>query len=462
MIDKENKEMLLFSHFLNQEELDKVTYFSYYPVLIERSERQPIARILPSDDCIAYVTEFEIETKKILKGEKNWFNEALIEKIDTKRLLPDEKIKSINFFHKKHDKCIFFNLLDYCYGHSLVKLLNVQKFYEAYHYTHDIFIVSFPDIHDYFPKKDFSSCLLALSFSEIKTIHNLENLINKVKANYKTVDFPVMDAYLKIENKPSTIQFFNFYGEGPNSYKDKKIVSVCYRKELGRKLWGNSQAEQMTQFLIVLKAYFDKDVLYCILGDKDEKQFPSWILDKRVSNYPNPCVYEYSQIASSSILTIGVIGSNLMIPSLLSPGMVVHIVKEDFTNLTATDSINYNEYSTKTAFDHIYLYEDLNKRDFSPRDLAYKILRLFAGKLFINYRDVCIGLLRDTKKVATQAEFILAEHSYFKYSKVKQLIFEFNTRVYQKNKRQMIISLLTGNPLYLLNKVVKKVRQKLK
>ncbi|MBK7819391.1 MAG: hypothetical protein IPJ60_19005 [Sphingobacteriaceae bacterium] len=93
----------------------------------------------------------------------------------------------------------------------------------------------------------------------------------------------------------------------------------------------------MIELFNILRPYFSKEVLFCVLGDKDKYSFPDWILDKRIHKYPNPIVYEYSQIIASSVLIISVTGSNMVLPSLLSKGMLVHFVKEPLIRLTGTD-----------------------------------------------------------------------------------------------------------------------------
>lgn len=452
------KSKLLFSSFLTPEQVNSVKYYSYFPVIEEKSGVCNYARLLPSDNAIAYPIVYDTITKEITKGTKSWYNEKLVDFADPLKLLPAEKVTRMDFSQKKHSKCIVFNLLDYCYGHSFLKLLNSESFYEDYSDSHDLFLISFPDIEDYIPKGKFNGCSLNLTFSEINKIYNLEPILTAIRSHYDEVDFPVLDAYLKVENKRKTTDFFNFYGTLENSFKDKNIVTLYYRKERGRKLWGDNEASQGALFLATLRKYFSHDVLFCVLGDKDENNFPSWIMDKRTVKYPNPLVYEYSQILSSSVLVVGVIGSNLVLPSLLSPGMVVHIVKEDFTRLTSTDVINYNGYAVNTAFEQVYLFEDIQKKGYNAEELAIKILRLFAGKLFIDYRNKSFDLLRNSTEVLSQTEYILKVHSYCHYDKIMELDTQINEKVYKQLRRQSIINMLKSNPLELIKIFLSKGR----
>ena len=122
-----NDKMALFTNFVDQKQLDHVTYYSYFPVLEERIGENESMRLLYSDNAIAYTIKFNPKTKTIIEGERNWFNQPLIDLADKTRHLPHDKVKRIDFSRKKHEKCIVINLLDYCYGHSLIKLLNIES-----------------------------------------------------------------------------------------------------------------------------------------------------------------------------------------------------------------------------------------------------------------------------------------------------------------------------------------------
>lgn len=433
-----NKSSILFSNFLTEQQLKRVTYYSYFPVLEEGSENNESFKLLPSDDSIAYTIKFDPKTKVVQEGEKNWFNQPLIDHADKTRFLPESKIKRLDFSKKKHSKCIIINLIDYCYGHSLVKLLNVENFYKDHSQTHDLFVISFPDVEDYLPSEKFNSCLLDLSFSEIKKIYNFEKIIDKVKENYSHVDFAVLDAYLNVEDRTEKAEFFNFFGKGENAYKNKRIVTFHYRADKGREWGEGKQNKNVIELFDLIRPYFTKDVIFCVLGDKDKSSFPDWIIDKRIVKYPNPIVHEYSQIIASSVLIISITGSNLVLPSLLSRGMLVHFVKEPFVRLTGTDVVNYQEHSSQTTYDNIYIFED-GKRSTEPKELAYRLLRLFEGKLAIEYKSYSINCLKASKPTPTQKEYILKQHSYFDYNNAKELNNELNMKYWRAINRRNIV-----------------------
>lgn len=429
---------LLISDIVDSKSLSNFNYFSYFPVITDFSSSKEYIKLLPSDDSVAYTITFDYKSKEIIEGERNWFNEPLIEKIDKERVLPQEKVKRIDFSKKKHNKCIILNLLDYCYGHSLVKLLNVESFYRTYSETHDLFIISFPDVEDYIPQGKFNNCLLDVTFGEIKKIYSLQAIIEKVREQYGEVDFGVLDAYLRIEDRKAKAAFYNFYGAKENVYRDKKLVTFHYRADNGRSWGEKDQRKNVTVLLTELRNYFSKDVVFCVIGDKDKNTFPEWVLDKRIERYPNPIVHEYSQIISSSVLMVSVTGSNLVLPSLICDGMIVHFVKEPLMRLTGTDVVNYKGYVNEITYEHVYIFEK-GTRSIAPLDLAHRLIRMFEGKLAIEFKSYSMECIGTKKPVPTQKDYILQNHNYFNYIKAKELNNQINQAYWQSINRKYII-----------------------
>ena len=442
---------VLFSEILSNTEMEQFNYCSYFPIVTDNKTPYQSIKLLPSDDAVAYTIKFDYKTKSIYEGERNWYNEPLLEKIDLDRLMPLEKIKRIDFSKKRHSKCIVLNLLDYCYGHSLVKLLNVESFYRDYKDTHDLFLISFPDIEDYIPKESFNNCLLDVTFGDIKKIYSLKGILDKVKENYDEVDYGVLDAYLRIEDKESKISFYNFYGIEDNTYKDKKLVTFHYRADNGR-AWGEKkQSHNVTELLSEMRGYFSKDVIFCVIGDRDKNTFPEWVLDKRIERYPNPIVHEYSQIISSSVIMVSVTGSNLVLPSLLSKGMIVHFVKEPLMRLTGTDVVNYRGYVNETTYEHVYIFEK-GTYSTNPIKLARRLIRMYEGKLAIEFKGYSMDCIRSKKVVPTQKEYILQTHSYFNYIKAKELNDQINQSYWRAINRKFIVKRIINKIKKLISK----------
>lgn len=410
---------LKFSDFLTPLQLTKVNYYSYFPVIEEVKNGVATCRILPSDDAVSYVIEFEKESKRLISGEINWFNEPLYKNYSTAKIFPAEKT-SVEFSSDLKENCIVLNLLDFCYGHSFVKMLNVIDFYKEYSKTHDIVVISFGYIHDFLPTEKFQIIKLDMSFSQAQAAPNLENIINELRNKYKTVDFAVLDAYKRFEDKKELLDFFNFFGKIKDPYQGRKIITFNYRKGISRSWGGLNQAKNVIKFFSELKSYFKEDVIFCVIGEKDKYVFPSWVLDKRIEKFPNPILHEYHYILKNSIFTVGLLGSHMLSASVLSE-MTIHLTSETFLRVAATDIVNHKTFASSSYFEHVYLEGNATLSNYKPKSLAYKIMLLFLGKISLEYKEKCLDLLKEHGKVELQKDFIAKQHSYFKLREFSDL-----------------------------------------
>lgn len=404
-----------FSDYLTPEQMKSVNYYTYFPVLETTVNGTETCRLLPSDDAIAYDFEFEPDTKKILSGEVSWYSEPLYKKIDRNNLLPEQKIKA-EFKAAPKDKCIIVNLLDHCFGHSFVKFLNIIDFYEQYSVTHDLVLLSFGYVKDYLPAGKFSIIHLDLSFGEVQKLYSLKNVISLVRQQYKEVDFAVLEAFKKFEDKEKLPSFFNFFGEGPNPYPGKKFVVFNYRKGFDRSWNALGQAKRVTQLFVELKKYLSAEVVFCVIGDKDRYHFPEWVLDKRIDKFPNPILYEYNYILKNTVFAIGLMGSHMITASVLSD-MTVHLTPERYLRVASTDIVNYKTTTTQSYFTHLYLQGNATTSDLKPKDVAYKILLTFVGRLLVEHKDAGHEILKKKGKVPLQMEYIEQAHPYFNYAR---------------------------------------------
>lgn len=404
---------LRFSDLLTKEELSRVNYYTYFPVLETRKEGVELCRLLPSDDAVSYTVEFETVSKKVIQGEVNWFNEILVKNIDSGNLLPENKI-SLEFRPSLKKDCIVLNLIDSCYGHSFVKLLNILDFYREYGETHDIVVLSFGYVKDFLSKEKVNIVHLDLSFGDAHKLYSFRPVLDILRSKYSSVDFAVLDAYKTFEDRQELKTFFNFFGGQPNPYAGKRFIVFNYRKGIDRSWGGLKQARNVTRLFETLKEYFTQDITFCVIGDKDKFSFPAWVLDKRIEKFPNPVLFEYHHLLENSVCVIGLLGSHMLAASVLSP-MTVHMTSERYLRVAATDIINYRTYASRAYFSHVYMEGNATLSDYKPRDLAYKILMLFLGKISLEYKEECHAILRTKGSVMTQRTYILKEHAYFRH-----------------------------------------------
>ena len=73
-----------------------------------------------------------------------------------------------------------------------------------------------------------------------------------------------------------------------------------------------------------MKPYFSDETKFYVVGDYDKYKFPSWVIDKRVNEFNKKNNIINNKIFSESIITLGLLGSSMIIPSILSK-MTVHL-----------------------------------------------------------------------------------------------------------------------------------------
>jgi hypothetical protein len=429
---------LLFSDFLERSDLQFVNYYTYYPVIEKSRNGVETCRILPSDDAVSYIIEFETKTKKLLSGEINWFNEHLFREYDKDKIIPESRV-SWQFAGITKKRCIVINLIDFCYGHSFVKLLNILDFHKKYSGTHDLVIISFGYIREFLPDEKFNIVELQLSFSEAQKAYSFKEILKGIREKYEEVDFAVLDAYKRFESRNEMLSFYNFFGKLEDPYKGKNIITFNYRKGVDRSWAGKRQASNVIKYFTVLREYFDAATFFCVIGEKDDRVFPDWVLDKRIQKFPNPILHEYHYILQHSVITIGMLGSHMLSASVLSQ-MTLHLTPEVYLRVAATDIINHSTYSSPSYFEHVYIEGNSLLTDHSPKSLAYKTISLFLGKISLEYKEKCLLILKEKGSVVLQKDYILEAYSFFNYDRFIRWKDQMDKKHFRLLRMQAIIA----------------------
>jgi len=84
---------VLFSEIISKMEIQQFNYCSYFSITTDNQTPNQSIKLLPSDDAVAYTIKFDYKTRSVYEGERNWYNEPLLEKIDLDRLMPLEIIR---------------------------------------------------------------------------------------------------------------------------------------------------------------------------------------------------------------------------------------------------------------------------------------------------------------------------------------------------------------------------------
>ena len=402
---------ILFSSFLSKELLSKVDYLSYFPVIMDKNT----IKLLPSDHGAYYPLEFDSE-KKILNGQLNFYNEILLKNYKEDNSLPAEKIKSENFVKKNNPKALIVNLLDNCYGHSLLKLLHLADAYKDFSSGYDIYAVTHSVLEHYIPNEKINIISVKLSFSEAQSCFSLDRgVLGILKKNYSEVYFLVLDTHKVYSDKESTADFFNFSQK--NEKQEKKNIVFYYRRDFFRTWGGKKQGKYINEFFQCIRPYFNNEIDFTVLGEKDDFSFSKNILDERTASFGPDTDKRYNAVFKNSIITAGVHGSNMVLPCLLSQ-MTIHLTPVFKLKNLGEDLFNYPVSSIMGMLNHIYIPSNsVLMDDISPKNFAFMAVNFFQAHIEMEYKYYVMKHLTDNP--ASMDEYLKEKHGYFNYESAR-------------------------------------------
>lgn len=412
--------MFLFSQILSREKVDSISLFSYFHILENKlPDGDNEIKVLPSDHGLPYPLVFKKKSKKIIRGELNFYNKYLFENYNSLNFIPEDKYQ-LTFIHPQKRKCIVLNVLDNCFGHSLLKLLHLKEFYEKYSDTSDFLVIIPENLSHFIPHEKVNSCIIKLSYKELEKCYGFENIIIDLKKRYEEIDFAVFDMFLPHKDRENLTSFFPFLNKINDIVPGKRYITFYYRKGLWRSWGGMRQMKNISQLFKNLLPFFDAQTEFFIVGEKDNFNFPAWIKDKRVEKFSPECDYEYNMIFKNSAITIGVTGSNLLFPSMFSQ-MTVHLVPAHKLGNSMEDVINFTAPIIFGWHQNISLPGDALMNNYSPRLLSETILMLYRSYLNKEYKRESVKGLEKNGNFPGQEEFIGRKFYFFNYKKAEQL-----------------------------------------
>lgn len=435
----------LFSKFLNEEQLKRVSLRTYFFTLEEEDSRGRYWRLLPSDHANAYPLQVRMDDKLSIEvGELNFYTEVIYREYVLNKALPVEKIKNDTKL-TKHKKALVVNLLDNCFGHTFLKLYNLLPIWKEFSDTYDIVTLVPAAVSHFLPAdKGLRIIELNIGFTDAMNCYSLDTVLMPLRDQYEEVDFVAMDTFKYLPfNRQEIVSFFNFFG---NSKLENVPTNICffYRKDYFRTWNGNRQQRNIEELFTLLRAYFDSSVQFYVLGEKDNHKFSSWIVDARVDNYSSESDYLYNSLFSKSIISIGVMGSAMTQSSLFAP-CSVYLVPHHKTSVVAQDLPQREVNNIVGYFENIYLFGNARLSDVNPVNLRDRIMMLYYTGMGNAYKSTSMQQLVEEGSVSNQQSFIERKYPFVKIEAIKRLKEEINSRSIKK-----IL------PWYLISKFLKK------
>ena len=398
----------LFSNIIDDFSKKNFKIFSFYSSI----EASNIVTLIPSGHATYYPIKFNKSTKEILEGELNFFNKYFYENYTSpiKLSKSDYSLK----LNPKKEKCLIINLLDNCFGHSLLKVFNLIEIHKKFNNDFDLLVIVPKSLEYLIPADKFIFCTVNISFSNLEKCFDFSPILDKVKIKYKNFDCVTTSTYNQYSDKNVLLDFF--FEKIDNNIQ--KNILFYYRSDRYRKWNGRFQGRNITKLYQFLKPYFSSDVKFIILGELDDYKFPSWIVDKRVNKYSPEVDKEYNQEFSKSAITMGVLGSNLVLPSLLSLS-TLHLVPNHKRHNTLEDSISLIDSTFNTWYSNLQVFGNSSLNSIKSINLFSHIIILFSSFLEKKYKQDILKA-QPNKPYINQNLYIEENYSFFNYKLAKE------------------------------------------
>lgn len=364
---------------------------------------------MPAGHGICYTTFLDIkENRAYFRQGNDWFTGKFAEKW----LKKNNNQVSASFLRndKKHNKAIVVNCLDFCYGHSLIKLFSLTYYLKKkYQENYDIVVLIPKNLIYLMPKEANVVMVVDLPFSKMKEFYaDIDRRIKSLFSGYEEVLLSPTPPHLYAQNYD--LGFLNLF----DCDYSQPVKNVCfaYRKD---RFWGFSRGGQRKRIEKLFSAIKNKypDIKFFLLGEKDNLKFSQFISDKRVEKISEQAEKEWSAILSGS-LVVGLHGSNIMIASALAK-YVIELMSESRYDNTAQASLisdKMDSFQLLHKFRYVYGNDNLTNIDQIVKNLALNII-------FQDYDNIALfcqnrhGNRENVKKAYALAKFQKDSPSFF-------------------------------------------------
>lgn len=368
---------------------------------------------MPIFSGIPYPAIYDKDKKKIVNDVATWWGEPL-ENISLK-ILKDDVISNIKINMKK-DKLIVFNLLDFVFGHSFMRLERLTYYIDNEEYIEYDFLVLIPSQLRYLLSKfedKISIIEIKISFPKYRCFYTcIDEEVKNITQNYSSIYCEMLkysqQEFLKLEklNLPITKWVDEI----------KKIV-IVYRKD--RTVGATNRAQYVFyKKLICLLNTLNVEVI--IIGDKDTYYF-SKVNDIRVNKFESTTDNIWNEACSGGI-TIGVHGSNMLIPSLCSSYNIEFVNIDKLYNFGQATAFLETLNQQETIQKYRYIYGNEYLSDINPK-IVYELIKSIVIKMNSTFNAVNqekYGDLNTVRKLYKKYNSVKSNYSFYERA-IKQL-----------------------------------------
>lgn len=375
---------------------------------------------MPIFSGIPYPSVYDKDKNEIVNDVDQWWGKPL-EKI-LSRTLKDNVISDIKN-NKNNNKVIIFNLLDFVFGHSFMRLERLTYYIDNQDFKEYDLLVLIPFQLRYLIKnfeKKLSIIEIKLSFPQYRYFYTsineqVNNIIEKYNSVYcEMLKYPQQE-FLKLEilNLP-----INKWVE------DIKKVVIVYRKDRTIGVTNRAQYKFYKKLIYLMKKI---DIEIFIIGDKDKYSFKE-IHDLRIIKFDKNTDELWNETCSGAI-TIGVHGSNMLIPSLCSAYNIEFVTYDKLYNFGQATAFLETLNQQETIQKYRYIYGNDYLTDINPF-LVYEMVKSIVIRMNNTFNSVEKEKYKDLPEVRLSYEKSnVIKRNISLYEKICKIIYKIRKKV---------------------------------
>lgn len=373
--------------------------------------------LMPIDHARAFPLSFDINSRKIVHGQINFYNEPFYKNFKSDNFIETDKCK-LNLSVKCSDDLVIYNVLDNCFGHAFLKLLLAIE--NSAKVNKDKLVI-IPSSLIHFVKEGVFTHALVLNYTykELESCYILNKAIEPCLSMGYNISLYPIHTY-GIFDRKALLAGLNIPEQKPDHAKRR--ICFYYRSDQPRMWAGKKQASKIVQLFTNIRVFFDSSIIFTVIGSKDSYSFPDWIEDRRVSCFSKENDVAEHLVLNDSLIVIAVTGSHMLMPSLLS-SITVHLHPVYKYKNMAEDVINFDDQNgIIKSYKNLFYYGNKDCSDIDPGKLAYMILLHFQGFVEKTYKQ-------QLKVNDAQTNWIKEKHPYFINNDLNKLRIKVNNEV---------------------------------
>jgi hypothetical protein len=352
-----------------------------------------IAGDLPVGHAIDGMYQVDLDTLRLVGPDERrvWFGEPLLQSLRSPKsdAVPFRVVK-----FAEAANVVIVNCIDYLYGHSLLKLLNVERHLrEAPELGVVVIVPAF--LAWLIPDGVAEAWIADIPLSRAQNFY--PDLDKKIRSECDRFETVFVSRALSHPRHFDLVRFTKISRH--DFHADRRRVTYIWREDrtwesrpfaaavlrrlrLGKLLAWSQKRKVVSLFEQMRKSI--PDAAFGVAGLGTSGRFPSWIEDHRVSKYSEEIERRHCELYAASRLVIGVHGSNMLLPSGLS-GLTIDLMPEDRWGNFGQDILYQVSDSRMASFQYRFL----------PISVSVQTLAAIAVRQMLDYEEFARHMLMD-------------------------------------------------------------------